>query len=132
MRLYLDASALVKLVQVEAESAALRRYLRRHGGDQKTTSALSRVEVVRAVLDGGVPAVAKARRQLGRLYVVPLDRALLDDAAMLGAGQPLRSLDAIHLAAAQRLGPDLRSVITYDHRMHQAAADLGLPVVAPS
>ena len=131
MRLYLDASALVKLVQVEAESAALRRYLKRHGGDEKATSALSRVEVVRAVLDGGVPAVAKARRQLGRLYVVPLDRALLDEAATLGAGQSLRSLDAIHLAAAQRLGPDLRSVVTYDHRMHAAADSLGLAVVAP-
>ena len=132
MRLYLDASALVKLVQVEAESAALRRYLKRHGGDQKATSALCRVEVVRAVLDGGVSAVAKARRQLSRLYVVPLDRALLDDAATLGAGLLLRSLDSIHLAAAQRLGPDLRSVITYDHRMHEAAEALGLPVVAPS
>ncbi|MGH9010312.1 MAG: type II toxin-antitoxin system VapC family toxin [Acidimicrobiia bacterium] len=132
MRLYLDASALVKLVQVEAESAALRRYLRRHGGDERATSALSRVEVVRAVLGGGVPAVAKARRQLGRLYVVPLDRALLDDAATLGVGQVLRSLEAIHLAAAKRLGPDLRSVITYDHRLHQAADAVGLPVVAPS
>jgi uncharacterized protein len=132
VRLYLDASALVKLVQVEAESGALRRYLRRHRADQKATSALSRVEVVRAVLDGGVPAVAKARRQLARLYVVPLDRALLDDAATLGAAQILRSLDAIHLAAAQRLGPELRSVITYDHRMHQAADALGLPVVVPS
>jgi uncharacterized protein len=132
VRLYLDASALVKLVQVEAESAALRRYLRRHRGDEKATSALSRVEVVRAVLGGGVPAVSKARRQLGRLYVVPLDRALLDDAATLGAGYVLRSLDAIHLAAAKRLGPDIRSVITYDQRMHQAADAVGLPVVAPA
>lgn len=131
MRLYLDASALVKLVQVEAESAPLRRYLKRHGADEKATSALSRVEVLRAVLEGGVPAVAKARRQLGRLYVVPLDRALLDDAATLGAGQSLRSLDAIHLAAAQRLGPELRSVVTYDHRMQWAAESVGLPVAAP-
>ena len=131
MRLYLDASALVKLVQVEAESTALRRYLRSHRDDEKATSALSRVEVVRAVLDAGVPAVAKARRLLGRLHVVPLDRALLDDAATLGAGQVLRSLDAIHLAAATRLGPDLRAVITYDHRMYQAAEDAGLPVAAP-
>jgi predicted nucleic acid-binding protein len=131
VRLYLDASALVKLVQVEAESAALRRYLKRHGGDEKATSALSRVEVVRAVLDGGVPAVSKARRQLGRLHVVPLDRTLLDDAATLGVGQSLRSFDAIHLAAAHRLGPDLRSVVTYDQRMQRAAESLGLPAVAP-
>ena len=132
MRLYLDASAVVKLVQVETESAALLRYLRRHRQDEKATSALSRVEVVRAVLGGGMPAVSKARRQLGRLYVVPLDRALLDDAATLGFSDVLRSLDAIHLAAARRLGPDLRALITYDDRMQQAADAVGLSVASPS
>lgn len=132
MRLYLDASALVKLVQVETESAALRRYLRRNRSDAAVTSALSRVEVVRAVLAGGPAAVAKARRQLARAYVVPLDRGLLDDAATIGAGQALRSLDAIHLAAAWRLGSDLRAVVTYDHRMQQAANAVGLPVAAPT
>ena len=132
MRLYLDASALVKLVQVEAQSEALRRYLRRHRGDEKATSALSRVEVVRAVLGGGLPAVAKARRLLGRVHVVPLDRALLDDAATLGAGDVLRSLDAIHLAAAFRLGPELGAVVTYDERMTRSANALGLPLAAPS
>ena len=132
MRLYLDASALVKLVQVEAQSEALRRYLRRHRGDEKATSALSRVEVARAVLGGGSPAVAKARRLLGRVHVVPLDRALLDDAATLGAGDVLRSLDAIHLAAAFRLGPELGAVVTYDERMTRAANALGLPLAAPS
>ena len=50
MSLYLDSSALVKLVQVEVESAALRRYLRRHRQLRRVTSALARVEVVRALL----------------------------------------------------------------------------------
>ena len=132
MRLYLDASALVKLVQVEAESDALRRYLRRHRADERVTSALSRVEVMRAVLAGGPPAVGQARRLLGRLYLVPLDRALLDDAATVSAGQALRSLDALHLVSARRLGPDLRSLITYDRRMAEAAEAVGLTVGAPS
>lgn len=48
----MDASALVKLVQLEQESVALRRYLRRHDGDERVTCTLSRVEVVRAVLAG--------------------------------------------------------------------------------
>lgn len=132
MRLYLDSSALVKLVQVEAESAALRKYLRRHKSDERVTSALARVEVVRAVLAGGAAAVARARRQLARVYLVPLDRALLDDAATLASGVVLRSLDAVHLAAARRLGPDLRSVVTYDQRMKDAADSVGLPAAAPA
>lgn len=131
MRLYLDSSALVKLVQKEAESQALRRYLRRHSDDERVSSGLARVEVVRAVSAGGVRAVAQARRQLGRLYEIPLDRGLLDEASTLGPGS-LRSLDAIHLAAARRLGDQLRAVITYDARTQSAAASLGIPTAAPA
>ncbi|MDQ3353832.1 MAG: type II toxin-antitoxin system VapC family toxin [Actinomycetota bacterium] len=131
MRLYLDSSALVKLVQREAESASLRRYLRRHVDEQRVTSELARVEVVRAVALGGAQATARARRQLRRLHLVPLDRRLLDDAAVLTAPSRLRSLDAIHLASAQRLGPELRAVVTYDRQMAQCARSLGLVVEAP-
>ena len=60
MKLYLDSSALVKLVRREAESSPLRRFLRRHGEDGRVTSALARVEVVRAVMGGGPAAIAHA------------------------------------------------------------------------
>lgn len=129
--LYLDSSALVKLVQAERESAALRRYLRRHRALVKATSALARVEVVRAVAVGGATAVALARRQLARFHQLDLDRELLDRAAALPAAVLLGSLDAIHLASAQTL-PALQAVVTYDARMQAAAADLGLPVAAPA
>ena len=122
---------MVKLVQRESESASLRRYLRRHPDDERVTSALARVELVGAVLLGGAPAVAKARRQLARLHEVTLDRALLDAAATLAPGIVLRSLDALHLAAAQLVSAELRAVVTYDQRMATAAAALGLPVEAP-
>ena len=131
MRLYLDSSALVKLVQREAESEALRRYLRRHRADQLVTCALARVEVVRAVLAGGPPALAHARRQLSRLDQVVLTAALLDRAATLAPDVPLRSLDAIHLAAALVVGEELRAVVTYDRRMAGAAEDLGIEVETP-
>jgi predicted nucleic acid-binding protein len=62
--------------------------------------------------------------------MVQLDEELLDAAAALDGGV-LRSLDAIHLAAAQLLGDDLTRVITYDHRMTTAAKALGLTVAAP-
>lgn len=121
----------MKLVQEEAESEALRRYLRHHRSDERVTSALARVEVVRAVQPGGAPAVARARRQLARLHQVNLDRALLDAAAVLAPGTLPRSLDAIHLASAQLVGADLRAVVTYDQRMATAATALGIPVDAP-
>lgn len=129
--LYVDSSALVKLVQTERESAALRRYLRRQGSLVRATCALARVEVIRAVAPGGARAVALARRQLGRFHQLDLDRELLDRAAALPAAAPLRSLDAIHLAAAQTL-PALRAVVTYDIRMQAAAQALGLPIEAPA
>jgi predicted nucleic acid-binding protein len=131
VKLYLDSSALVKLVQQESESAALRRYLRRHRGEGRVTSALSRVEVVRAVAGGGAPAIGHARRTLGRVDQIHLDRSLLDQAATLAPSTTLRSLDAIHLASASLLGSDLRAVVTYDQRMVAAASGLGMPVESP-
>jgi len=40
----------------------------------------------------------------------------------------LRTLDAIHLAAARLLGDDLAGIVTYDRRMTEAATGLGLEV----
>lgn len=130
MRIYLDASALVKLVQLEAESAALRNYLRRHRSEERLSSALSRVEVVRAVSRAGPEAITRARSVLARLHLVPMDRHLLDVAAELGP-PVLRSLDAIHIASAHLLRAELRAVVTYDARMAAATRALRLPVAAP-
>lgn len=131
MKLYLDSSAIVKLVQREAESNALRRFLRRHGDDRRVTSALARVEVVRAISGGGPAAIAHARRQLARVDEIAIDRDLLDTAATVASGERLRSLDAIHLASAQALAPDLRAVVTYDQRMAVAGRTLGMTIEAP-
>jgi predicted nucleic acid-binding protein len=126
----LDSSAIVTLVQRETESEALRRFLRRHRDDRRVTSALARVEVVRAISDGGPAAVAHARRQLARVDEITLDSDLLDTAATIAPGERLRSLDAIHLASAQMLAPDLRAVVTYDERMAAAGHTLGLTIEA--
>jgi uncharacterized protein len=131
VRLYLDSSAIVKLVKAETESAALRRHLRRRREDGRVTSALARVEVVRAVAGGGAEAIAHARRQLARLEQINLDRQLLDDAASIAPAIALRTLDAIHLASAQAIGSELSEVVTYDERMKAAAESLGMAVAAP-
>lgn len=128
MAVYLDSSALVKLVVAEKESAALRRFLRSR--PDRISSALARVEVLRAVRLQGAPIVERAKRVLERIRLLKLDDALLDAAAALSPGL-LRSLDALHLASAEALGGDLECVVTYDRRMSGAANLLGLPVRSP-
>ena len=131
MTVYLDSSALVKLIQVETETAALREFLADRRGLARATSALARVEVVRAVTVADRAAVRQARLLLARLHEVTMDRSLLDRAGALMTDAPLRSLDAIHLASALMLGSTLDAVVTYDARMANAATELGLPVERP-
>jgi predicted nucleic acid-binding protein len=127
---YLDTSAVVKLLVREGETVALRRWLRRR--PRRVASALLGVELVRAARRAEVPSlVVEARRLLGGITLVGVDAAVLDRAAGLEPGQ-LRTLEAIHLATALSLGPELDAVVTYDRRMADAAATLGLVVAAPS
>jgi uncharacterized protein len=126
---YLDSSALVKLVVSEAESAALAAYLRDH--PNRVSCALARVEVVRAARPHGDAATRRARELLDRISLLRLDDVLLNAAAEVG-GETLRSLDAVHLAAARALGPSLTEIITYDDRMARAAKSIDLVVGAPS
>lgn len=131
MRVYLDTSALVKLVVAESESAALRSFLTRIPSDGRFTSALARTELIRAIARrGSVEAVAHARRVLAKLDLVPLNSRLLDTAATI-VPRELRALDAIHLAAA-RTAPDLRELVTYDSRLTEAAIAAGIAVAAPA
>ena len=125
--LYLDSSALVKLVVREPESAALRSYVR--SSPSHVSSALARVEVLRAVLPHGHGATARARQLLEATSLLALDDALLDAAGALDLAG-LRSLDAIHLASARALGP-LRALVTYDRRLAEAAESLDLEPAAP-
>lgn len=130
MQLYLDTSALTKLVVPERESTALRRFVSDHEDDTGFVAALAQTELIRAVVRRGMPdAVAHARRLLRSIDMVPLTGRLLNDAALLPPST-LRSLDAIHLAAA-RTAPALRAIITYDDRLAEAAESLGMPVARP-
>ena len=125
---YLDSSAIVKLVIAEPESPALRRHLRRRR--PLVSSALARTEVLRALLPAGPAATEAGRAVLDTLELLRVNDRLLSDAAVLEPAE-LRTLDAIHLAAARRFGAELRLVITYDDRMLAAADQLGIRTAAP-
>ena len=127
---YLDSSAIIKLAVRESESAALRSYLRRR--KPLVCSALARTEVIRALLPFGDAAIRRGLLVLSRIELVRLGHRVLDRAGHL---QPhwLRSLDAIHLATADLLGDRGQTlIVTYDHRMADAARELGWSVAAPA
>ncbi len=126
---YVDSSAIVKLAVAEPESAALRRYLSRR--QPLVSSALARVEVVRALLPSGLEAVARGQQVLRRLQLLRLTGQVLDEAGLLEPAE-LRSLDAIHLASARLLGPSVKQVVTYDKRMAAAAKAIGWSVASPA
>lgn len=128
--IYLDSSAVMKLVRLERETAALQGWLGRHPEEPAATSEVGRVEVLRAAQRAGTDAVAEARAVLADLDLVPLDRAVQDLACDVGAPL-LRTLDALHLASALLLGEALTAFVSYDHRLAEAARTTGLPVTAP-
>jgi len=124
--LYVDSSALAKLVIAEAETQALKRHLT---GCLVTSSELAIVEVTRAcarVAPGA--ARQRARLALEDATLVGIDRPVVERAARLVSGG-LRSLDAIHLATALAVEPD--ELVAYDRRLLEAAAEAGLSVASP-
>jgi predicted nucleic acid-binding protein len=132
---YADASALVKLVREETESAALGTFLT---GADIISSELVLTEVPRAVHraasdDPALPLdalMAVADDVLKTLALLPIDRALLLAAGAL-AEPMLRALDAIHIASAVAVLP-IDAFVTYDERQAAAARLAGLRTVAPS
>lgn len=130
MTLYLDTSALVKTVAVERETRTLESWLGRRRRLERITSALTRTELARAVIHRDAATRARASERLRAMTLVGIDDAILDVAGQL---QPsgLRSLDAIHLASALRLGPRLETLVSYDRRMLDAAAYLGIDTAHP-
>lgn len=92
------------------------------------SSRIAVVEVGKAVARAN-PA-AEPQPMLSLIAFIELDAELARVAAATGTPQ-LRALDAIHIASALRLGPELDGFVTYDDRQAAAARDLGLRVEAP-
>jgi len=127
---YLDSSAIVKLVVAEPETPALLSFLRSRS--DRVTSALARVEVSRAIRRAGLGSSHRRRAAevLERIALIRIDEGVLDRAAELEPAD-LRSLDAVHLATTLSLEPHLAGIVTYDRLLAAAARKAKLPVHAP-
>jgi len=127
-RVYLDASAAVKLVVSEPESSSVRTFLA--GEVSRVSSRVLAIELIRAVTRVSPSSLEQARSLLGVIEFIELDEEIAERAAGLEPAA-LRSLDAIHLATALALGADLDVFVTYDARQGDAARTMGLTVEAP-
>lgn len=127
---YLDSSALLKLVSPEAERAALESAIERW--PDRLTSELSAVECRRAIRRQPEAAVLSPRMEdvLSSLTLLRIDQELLRLSGTIGPPR-LRSLDAIHLASALSIGDYPEAFITYDERLAEAARAAGLDVLTP-
>ena len=127
---YLDASAILKLVRPEAESAALQELL--SSWPDRLSASIARVEVQRALRRERRPKAdfALAEQVLDGLTLIRLDDPVLARAAAL-KNPLLRALDAIHLAAALSIGDEPEAFITYDAHLAAAATRERLTVWQP-
>lgn len=132
MTLYVDSSALAKRYVAEPDSDAAEALLL--SDTDWITANHTYVEVILA-LDRRLEepdthtAIAGFERDWERVFVVALDDALCRRAAVLGSITRCRTLDALHLAAAERAGGRALPVVTFDLRLAQAARALGFSVL---
>ena len=129
--IYLDSSALMKLIRAEDETVPLREWLAARPLVPVVTSELGRVEILRAARRVGGVAEGEARAVTGDVDLVPLDRGVQDLACTIG-GSDLRTLDALHLASAMLLAEEITAFVAYDQRLADAAKVAGLAVTSPS
>ena len=132
MSLYVDTSALLKRYVDEPESTNCETILL--GDPVWLTARHTWVEVLRnlaRLVSGREQQRLEAafRADWSRFAVIELDVVTCEIAADVAKVQGVRTLDALHLAAARRVGGNSLPFLTYDLRQAQAARSLGFPVL---
>jgi predicted nucleic acid-binding protein len=132
MAWYVDTSAFMKLAVGEARSAEMRGWAdaEEERSGALWSSDLLRTEALRAARRVSGEALEATRDRLDRMALITMTTDVFQRAGELDPAV-LRSLDALHLAAALSLGDDLEGVVTYDERMAAATRTLGLRTLAP-
>jgi len=134
--LYVDTSAMLKLLVREAESDAIERELLKWS--ELATSVITEVELPRAVArareeraDAVIDGSVVLQGVLASAAIITLSENIVAAARTV---KPVHvgALDAIHIASALSLGRELAGVATYDNRMQDALGPLGVDVIAPA
>ena len=129
--LYLDTSALMKLIRREPESDALADWLDSQAPAPWVSSMLIEVELPRTLRRVEPSLLADIPKIVARVARYEIDQVVRAAAAAY-PDTALRSLDAIHLATGDTVfGTQLTAFVTYDERLSTAAAAAGLPTGAP-
>ncbi|WP_241473897.1 type II toxin-antitoxin system VapC family toxin [Mycolicibacterium neoaurum] len=128
--IYLDATAMLKLIAQAPETQALTQYLNAHTDTAWITCALTRAELLRATTTLPAEATEHAHHILAGIDAVGVTDRLLDAAVALTPA-PRRLTDALHIASALSAGPRLRTLVTYDTELANAATDHHITVVRP-
>lgn len=132
MSLYVDSGALLKRYVDEPDSEMAESLLR---SDPSLLTARHTIVEVRRnlprLLEDREAAAARSAflEDLDVLSIVELDEVTCDMAAAIAELTGVRTLDALHLAAAQRVGGAAVPFLTFDVRQAQASRGLGLTVV---
>jgi hypothetical protein len=142
--IYFDTCALLKLIREDADSAALGAFIDGRPGTRWFSSEIAKAELARTlrrvneddrgrlVDDSRLGAELGYAEQLcAHLDLIAVSSRVISAAAAIE--QPfLRTLDAIHLAAASSMRASLSAFVTYDKRLAAAARQAELPVRSPS
>jgi hypothetical protein len=129
--LYLDSSAVVKLVHAEPESPALRAWLDDRSETGWASSVLVEIETFRALARYAPEAATRLHPVLDQIDLIEMSPRIRMLAQTIRP-VTVRSLDAIHLGSALSIRRSLRSFVTYDKRLLDAALAAGLPADAPA
>ena len=130
---YVESSALVAAL-LEHDTDVIKRL---PAGTRRVTSALTLAEAGRAIIRarttgrltaGDEKSAVRALRTFERrCFVLEVNQAVLDRVRRAFPVEPIRTLDAIHLATAELLGepPQLVTIVTRDERVRANARALG-------
>lgn len=130
--IYIDTSALLKLVKTdEAEGPAVRDYMAESGDSRLVSSALLSVEARRGILRGRPDGLPKVDLLLADVAQIEISDAVIESASRL-PDPLLRSLHAIHLATALLIRDELDVLLSYDERLVAAAKAHDIPTASPA